>query len=210
MFLLYIDTKLVSTEIFSQFIVTNHFEEEFSCCLTFKLNWVEIVRQLRNFADIVRSIFLSNKSCRLCVDFKCIANNLPETWLLIDLAMKWTARLHIILRPRARTIYRDIEKIDLELVRYTYWDVRHYRSGKQNPRLVYSLFYLRIFFQFSTRQNVRFSVGKPGTIVLWKMATEATRENSWVSLNTPTIKKSTVWTHFGFPVSDNKLKKNTN
>lgn len=146
----------------------------------------------------------------MCVDFKYIAYNLPETWLLIDLAMKWTARFHIILRPRAGTIYRDIEKIDLELVRYTYWDV----SGIIDPEnRIPALFILYFASEFSfnlTRQNVRFSVGKPGTIVLWKMATEATRENSWVSLNTPTIKKSTVWTHFGFPVSDNELKKNTN
>lgn len=57
--------------------------------------------------------------------------------------------------------------------------------------------------------NARFSVDKPGTIVLWKMATETTHENSWVSLDTPTIKKSNVWTHFGFPVYDNEQKKIT-
>lgn len=100
--------------------------------------------------------------------------------------------MFIVVHVRAGTIYRDIDKIDLELVWYAYRDV----NGNIDPEnKIHALL------------NARFSVDKPGTIVLWKMATETTHENSWVSLDTPTIKKSNVWTHFGFPVYDNEQKK---
>ena len=41
------------------------------------------------------------------------------------------------------------------------------------------------------------------------MAVMAADNKSWVSLESPSIKKSDVWTHFGFPVYERDSKRTT-
>ena len=109
-----------------------------------------------------------------------------------------------LLVNRAGTIHRYI--LIRSIFEKPIFDLWNIDQGKQFQPY---LFLLSFYYNYSilTNENSRYPSGKPKTVMfrLWLLIIS----QLWVSLETPSIKKSDVWTHFSFSMYESDSKRTT-